>query len=506
MKKTTFLYAAAVFAALSLFSCTKSDSADDSDTPGEEQPEEQVEPRLKPGMYRFTASPMKGAWEVGDQIYVRGGTGASAVTLTLTANDLSADGSVATVRLDAVTADDLDPDGLYAAWPDEAVRHSFGILNTKTTFESCDGLLTTAYLSGDTFAFADASSAIDFTVSGYDAYAIAAASREGINVTRLDVEHTSARTKLISKQNNGYPFRYGDVVAGGKTRILFPGDITFEGGFTLFLKKGDAWCGVYTREGDVALKAGKPLDLGSLTVAAYDGPEPKMPQMVGSTKYKVELNELSGLCLSADGDFLWGVGDDGDLARLSFTGEVLAKVHIGGDAEAVSRNPETGDLLIGLEPDGVGIVHGPNFNERVKSLFTIAKASNYENAGLEGLTYFKDGMVYAGTQTDSRLFLCNLETGEVIWDKALYNKKCVSEIADLCYDPVRDWLWIIDSEAKKFFAFNADATQLLGAYSVSEIANPESIYVDHLHSCIWVGDDYGDPSYLYRYDFTGLDE
>ena len=38
------------------------------------------------------------------------------------------------------------------------------------------------------------------------------------------------------------------------------------------------------------------------------------------------------------------------------------------------------------------------------------------------------------------------------------------------------------------------------------IENPESVCVDHKHSCIWVGDDYGSTSYLYRFDFTGLDD
>ena len=38
------------------------------------------------------------------------------------------------------------------------------------------------------------------------------------------------------------------------------------------------------------------------------------------------------------------------------------------------------------------------------------------------------------------------------------------------------------------------------------IENPESVCVDHKHSCIRVGDDYGSTSYLYRFDFTGLDD
>lgn len=509
MKKPLLFLLTPLFVALSVVACSTSAADDDATDDENNENEENVQPKLTPGVYQFIAPSLKGTWEEGDAIYVRGGTGATAVTITLKASDLSDGGRTASVRLEDVTADDLDPDGLYAAWPDEAVHHSYGVLNRKTTFNDCSGLLAAAYLDGTVFRFVDTSSALDFTVSGgYDGYAIASLSREGMNITSLVVEHTSLKTVMTHKKDDGYPFKYGDVTEGEKTRIIFPGDMTLGGGFTIYLQKDGDWCATYTSEKEVTLKAGEPVDLGDITAAltAYDGPDPKMPVMGKSQKFTIEgLDELSGLCLSEGEDFLWAVGDEGDLARISFDGQLLGIFHIGGDAEAVSRHPETGDLIIGLEPDGVGVVKGPDFNSRVKTLFSLEKAKDYENAGVEGLTCYKDNQVYVGTQTDSRLFLCNLETGEVIWDKAMYDKKCVSEIADLFYDPLTDWLWIIDSEAKKFFAFNADATQLYGAYSVSSIGNPESICVDHKNSCIWVGDD-NDKSYLYRFEFTGLDD
>ena len=47
---------------------------------------------------------------------------------------------------------------------------------------------------------------------------------------------------------------------------------------------------------------------------------------------------------------------------------------------------------------------------------------------------------------------------------------------------------------------------LMGAYPVSDAANPESVCLDRKNKCMWVGDDYGSTSYLYRYDLEGLDE
>ena len=506
----------AVFVALSAGSCNKNGNPDDNGNNGSQ---------LKPGAYKFKASALKGTWEAGDVIYIKGGTGPTAESITIKASDLSDGGKTATLNLGEVTADFLDPDGLYAAWPDEAVQHSFGVLKPKTIFNNCEKPVCVAYLDGNTFSFIDASSALDFTVSGgYDEYAFASAEKDGLIYTGAEVEYSSAKKKITPKNCDGYPFIYGSVKNGAKNRILFTGEVTMKGGYTLFLKKNGVWCATYSSNKDVTLKPGEPLDLGDISgkLSAYDGPEPKMPKMGERTKYTVKFNELSGICLSKDEDFLWGVGDDGSIAKLSFTGEVLYEKWIGCDLEAVSRNPETEDLIVGIEDEynpsgsgidtysynGVGRILSPNFN-KVEGLYRISAANKYNNAGVEGVTYYKDGYILAGTQANSHLFCIKYETGEVLWSEMLYDKDTISEIADLCYDPKTGWLWIMDSENKKFFATvigDDHKVNILCAYSVSEIANPESVCVDHRHSCIWVGDDYGDTSYLYKYEFTGLDD
>lgn len=471
----------------------------------------------KAGTYKFVASDLQGSWKAGDQIYVHGNVGTEAEVITLAAGDISADGKTATAKVTTAAETPVDPDGLYAAWPADAVYEFKGILKVKTTFQNCQKQLTIAYLKDDTFQFIDVSSLISFTVNGdYDQFALAGNDRAGLNIIRFEVEYSSAKKTFNYKLNDGYPFLYGNI-QGGSAKIWLPGDFSFKEGYTIFLGKGDKWTAMYKVDGKVDLTAGQEKNLGNISgsLTAYEGLPPRMPRQGDHKKYTVKFNELSGLCLTEDQDLLWSVGDDGDLAKLSLEGEVLYKFHIGGDAEAVSRNPETGDLLIGLEPDGVGVVKGPDFNTRVSTLFSIPKASNYGNAGTEGLTYYKDGLIFVGTQTDSRLFLCDLKTKKVLWDNALYNKERVSEIADLCYDPLTGWLWIIDSESKKVYVFAVDHSETDGKWSVSmdyvgaypvDGSNPESVCVDHKHSCIWVGDDYGSTSYLFRYEFEGLDD
>ncbi len=505
----TLLYPAIALAAFFSFSCACSQTTkDEGHDESEVTPTTEIDKPVA-GTYTFIVSPMKGKWEAGDKIFIHGSYAPAAETITLSDSEISTDGKTATARLDQVTEYLSYPDNLYAVWPAEAVFLKDGLLGSDTEISDPERLLAAAYLKENSFAFADASSPMTFTVDGnFDSFAIAGNDRAGLRLIDFTIDYTSATPYFSKPRTDGYPFLYGELVPGQTVTLWFPGGISFKSGFTLYFAKEGVYTHCYEQKEKIQVEAGKELSLGNISseLTVYDGPYPKMPEMGKSTKYKVSFNELSGLCLSADADFLWGVGDNGDLAKLSFEGNVIEKMYIGGDSEAVTRNPVTGDLLIGLEPNGVGIVAAPDFNTKVKTLFSIADAKGYGNAGLEGLTYYKDGLVYAGTQTGSDLFCCNLETGEVVWKKRLREIfPAITEIADLCYDPLTDWLWIIDSESKKFFALTGDAESLLGAYSVLTISNPESIFVDHVHSCIWIGDDYGSTSYLYRYDFNGLD-
>lgn len=512
--KKRFVFAAIAIVTLITVQCCV--SCTQQDVP-EEKEEEKVtpvvpegNPKPEPGKYSFVASPLKGVWEPGDKIYVHGSYGPSAQIITLKASDISADGKTATAELSDVTKLVAYPDWLYAEWPADAVEDEDGLMESSTSFKELDSHICVSYLKDGKFTFADASACITFTVNGdFDKFAIAGGQRPGIRTISFSTDFNSRDEAITRAKVDGYPFRYGEVTPGTPVKLWFQGGFIFRKGFSIILGNGDQWPMVYTVSEDLKLKAGQVLELGDITSALvpYEGLEPKMPEMGQMHKYKVEVNELSGICLSEDGSFLWGIGDGGDLISMDFEGNVQSSVYVGGDSEGVTIDARTGNLLIALEPSSVGLVEAPDFNNRVKTIFKLADAKNYGNAGMEGITYYKDGLVYCGTQTSSELYLCNIDTGEVIWKKGLrVMHNVITEIADLYYDPLTDWLWVIDSEAHRFFALTGDAETMLGAYYVPVVGNAESICVDHERSCVWVGDDYGDPSYLYRYDFTGLDD
>lgn len=513
---------AALFCLPCCISCTdnNNDDGNQEETPPPTPPDDQTKPEPKPeppkgpqpGEYKFEVSALKGKWEAGDQIYVHGNYGPAAETITLAAEDISEDGKTATGKLDKVTEFPCTPDGLYAAWPGDLVPENDGLLNSSTLFQNSTSHVAVAYLKDDTFTFVDASCAFTFTVSGdFDGYAMADNNRDGIRISAgYQPSYSSTETKFVKPQSDGYPFIYGTVTSGGQTTIWFAGTATFKSGYTLFFGKDGSYGKSFTVSENVTIKPGEVYDAGDITASLqdYTGPAPKMPEMGTRTKFTVKFNELSGLCLSKDKDFLWGVDDNGGLGKFSLEGEVLWKKSYGGEFEAITMDPRNGDLLIGeeTEPGKVTRFYSyPDYDNKEK-LCTVAGTS-FGNDGLEGLTYYKDGLAYAGIQTSSYLFLFELATGEVVWKKNLRQIfPVITEIADLCYDPLTDWLWIIDSESKRFFALTGDAESMLGYYIMKGTDNPEALCIDHEHSCVWVGDDYGSTSYIYKYEFTGLDD
>lgn len=482
----------------------------------------------KPGVYTFKASALKGAWQAGDRILVQGGYGPAAQTITLSSDQISADGTTATAELGGDLFKYLtSPDPLYAVWPAEAAQKEDGLTGQVINYASTDCLLTQAYLVGTEFAFTDISSFISFTVSGgYDRFIIAGAQRPGLRYTGIyKNEYSTAKKQAAKPKDDGYPFREC-ALETGENHIWFPGGITLYEGFTLYFAKGDDWTAMYTYSEDLPLKAGHKLELGdiSASLVPYDGGKPHMPEMVNYTKYTVQVNEFSGVCLSEDKSFLWAIDDNGKLCQIDISGnvgEVLGSWSLGGDPEGISIHPETGDLIVGNEePVSVGIVKAPvSEGDKQNIVFKIKEAKGYGNSGLEGITYYKkDGdrdLVYCGTQTDANLFLCDLNaavdgdkyttlvTEPVSLRKRFYG---VLEIAGLSYDPRTDWLWMIDSEAHKIFVFNGDATRLLCVYPLKTRSNEEGIVVDRSRNCVWVADDYGSPSYLYKYEFSGMDD
>ena len=258
----------------------------------------------------------------------------------------------------------------------------------------------------------------------------------------------------------------------------------------------------------------------------YERPEeyqPKdLPVMGGHVTYTLQaggkmVEELSGLCLSKDEDFLWGIHDKGTLYKIHFDGSFEQQWYHEADMEGITMDPSNGDLYIGLESSSKSAykVPAPGYNS-YSSLFAVEGVESMGNSGIEGITWHK-GNLYFGSQTGARLYEYSLD-GTQLWKKSLRDvTPTISEVGDLCYDPVNDYLWVLDSNSNKdrpeylpftLYLFNGNATKLLATYSIGDFAhwNPEAVCVDRKNGCVWVGEDCdsGNPSLLHKISFTNL--
>ncbi|MBR6869465.1 MAG: hypothetical protein IKM93_06590 [Bacteroidales bacterium] len=238
------------------------------------------------------------------------------------------------------------------------------------------------------------------------------------------------------------------------------------------------------------------------TEKSSGGKPRKYPEMGASQVIKARVEELSGLCMTKDSTALWAVGDEGAICKVSFSGVVTPVLKTRLDAEGITLNPATGDLYIAVEGDQmVCRLKAPDY-QRLDTLFYIKEAveEDFDNNGLEGISFYKDSLLFVGSQEDALLWTCKLD-GTIVSRRSLMDEtSLIEEIAGLCYDPVKNWLWVTDSDACKLFLFSAETFDLLASYDIPSIENAESICVDRTHGYVWVGSDEDSPK-IYRFSF-----
>ena len=252
----------------------------------------------------------------------------------------------------------------------------------------------------------------------------------------------------------------------------------------------------------------------------------KEPPVMGKVEFSKKLQssdgkwvpELSGLCLSKDGDFLWGCDDNGGLYKINFDGTFSLHWDKSAEMEGLAMDPATGTMYIGLEDSSNSgyVVPAPGYNSKTNFGWVVDGASSMGNSGVEGIAWYK-GELLLGTQTGATLFRYTLD-GKLQEKKSLRTVcSTISEIAGLDYDEKNDWLWVIDSNSNKdkpqydpytIYLFNGAATELIAKYYIGDFAdwNPEAICVDRKNGCIWIGEDCGDEKFsiLHKVRFSGL--
>ena len=223
-----------------------------------------------------------------------------------------------------------------------------------------------------------------------------------------------------------------------------------------------------------------------------------MPVMGTRTMLRVDVEELSGLCLTLDKSALLACGDQGVVKKISFTGEVTTIWTRSADMEDITIDPNTGHIYIAIEySQKVYKLSAPGYNKH-ESVIYVQEAidKGYDNSGLEGISYYKDDMLFIGSQWGANLWIYKLDGTKV---SKISLSGFADEIAGLCYDPVADWLWVVDSNMAKIYICTVEG-ELLATYNLGSVSNAESICVDRDNNCVWIGSDESSPK-LYRYSF-----
>lgn len=226
------------------------------------------------------------------------------------------------------------------------------------------------------------------------------------------------------------------------------------------------------------------------------------PVMGASVVYDVDLEEISGLCMNADRTALIACGDQGVVKEVSFTGQVRDILAYPKDMEGITLDPSTGNLYLAIEGrQEIGRLAAPAY-DTYEPMFKVQEAVDrgFGNGGLEGVEFYKDDVLFVGSQTDALLWKYKMD-GTMLSKVSLSD--FATEIAGLCYDPESDLLWVTDSNQAKIFLCTTDG-ELLATYAVPYIENLESICVDRERGCVWVASDEDSPK-LYRlaFDFEG---
>ena len=488
------------------------DDPDTPDTPDEpDTPEEPDEPEEDPNTFTLVSA---STWKAGDKIIVQDHE--SVIEVTITADSISEDGKTATVKIEGLNPNGGYDEHYHAMYPAEnwgSVSHGlYYYLYFRTSNAPC----AIAFDKNKEFKFTGLCSSITFTATGdYDGYRFEGGFDEVVEYLSFYVKHKYADGGKYEVRDLG-----GDITsiegtldpAGNTVHIL--NNTQFKKGFRIILTKNGTGVSVAEFSQNRTLSNCQNIDLGDITssLVPYEEPEddpdkdPYHPVMGDYTKMDVNVVEISGLCLTEDKTALWAVGDQGVLSKVDFNGKATKVWTHDADMEGVTLVPETGNLLIAVEgSQKVYEVYAPDFNT-YSTIFYIQDAidGGFGNSGLEGISYYKDGMVFVGAQSGATLWLVNMADGSIVWKKRLDQVTSkIDEVGGLFYDPVTDHLWVTDSEMAKLFVFNADCTKLIANYSVSFIDNAESVCVDHDRNCVWVGSDQDSPK-LFKINFTDL--
>lgn len=305
----------------------------------------------------------KTTWEVGDKILVHGETDEDRAVVTLTADDISADGKTATISFTGVRPYDRSSDRgytsvYYAQYPADYAPE--GSLYYYAKFEKTNDFLLAGYNDGDKFILYNMCGVISFKADGdFDSYTFAGNNGETVGYTLLASrlagkgEGVDPVLEWKYSHTSGPLTSIDGVAAPNQTAfICLPLGADFTKGFTLTLKKGDAEFAQLVTDKAVNVERGKILPLGDIT-GKFGGAAPK---------YELRAGEEANVTAAYDaaGAAIWHIDADKDV-------EFNAVVKLNGEATTAGVTVEKYEAGGGH----VAINYAALTNEKEAELWTV---------------------------------------------------------------------------------------------------------------------------------------
>lgn len=236
------------------------------------------------------------------------------------------------------------------------------------------------------------------------------------------------------------------------------------------------------------------------------------------------LLEPSGLAFAPDGS-LWTVSDETKkLFQINTKGELLAILDIDNQGlEGITFDSEGRICVVNEEADKI-IVYDPQTGDKItdqwlediEGFSVLAKHfEGDQNKGLEGITYdslrsemllLKEAkpklLITLTEKLDQVISVNHLDKQNGFSDKNTKSKKL--DVSGMCYDAVRDLLWIVSDKAKRIYTFDRSRGCVIQNFALEygksdkKIKKAEGVAVDLESHYLYVVSDEDAALYVYR--------
>lgn len=210
------------------------------------------------------------------------------------------------------------------------------------------------------------------------------------------------------------------------------------------------------------------------------------------TTIALHVPEPSGLHYEKSSNSLWTVSDENStIYNISLEGKILSTLTVDGfDLEGITIIKDS-ILVTILERDRSVVFLNKLGKEKSKYSLSL---EGKPNKGLEGIAYNPNkSILYVLNEKNPGMLITIDSTGSITSKNIL---DFASDFSGLCYNDIKDELWIISDENEAIFKCSSNGS-LLAKYSVN-IEQIEGIAIDFEDSKLYVISDPLEKLYIYE--------